>query len=251
MANPSIVLEICADSVESARAAEQGGACRVDLCGSLIEGGVTPSAGRLAAVRNRISIPLHVMVRPRGGDFCYRADEFEVMRQDVLTAKQLGADGAVFGILLEDGDVDRQRTQHLIELARPMNVTFHRAFDMARDLSRALEEIVSTGAERVLTSGGEDTAAAGAARIAKLLKQAGKRIVVVAASGINESNVREVLARTGVSEIHASLGTSLPSPMRHRKERISMGTVAGVEYNRRVVARERVELLLRAVREGE
>lgn len=244
----TLVLEICADSVESAVAAEQGGAQRIELCGSLLEGGITPSAGMIAAVHKRISIPLHVMVRPRGGDFCYSADELEVMRHDVLFAKQLGANGIVFGILQEDGQVDRERTRHLIEAAKPLSVTFHRAFDMAKDLRQALDDIIAAGAQRVLTSGGEKTAMAGTDAIADLVKYAGGRIVIIAASGINSSNIRELTAKTGVSEIHASLRTPMASSMRYRKESLSMGAVTGLEYERLIVLKEHVSRLRDAAR---
>ena len=129
----------------------------MELCGSLVEGGVTPSAGLIATARQKISIGLHVMIRPRAGDFYYSADEFEVMRRDVLMAKQLGAEGVVFGILDADANVDIQRTRALVDLARPLKVTYHRAFDMSADLFRSLEQVTETGADRILTSGGAQT----------------------------------------------------------------------------------------------
>ena len=248
MVNPSIIVEICVDSVESAVAAEQGGAHRVELCGSLIEGGVTPSAGLIEAVRSRISIPLHVIVRPRGGDFCYGAEELEVMWQDVLTAKKLRVDGVVFGILREDGSVNVEQTRSLVELAHPMSATFHRAIDMSKDMSQALEDVIAAGATRVLTSGAEETALAGAEMIGRLVRQAGGRIAVMAGSGINHSNLCELIAKTGVREIHASLRTTVASRMHHRNERVSMGALAGQEYERRVVMKERVAELIEATR---
>ncbi len=149
-----LTVEVCVDSLDSAIAAERGGANRVELCASLVEGGVTPSAGLIATARQKISIGLHVMIRPRAGDFYYSADEFDVMRRDVLMAKQLGAEGVVFGILDADANIDIQRTRALVDLARPLKVTYHRAFDMSADLFRSLEQVTETGADRILTSGG-------------------------------------------------------------------------------------------------
>jgi len=242
-----VLLEVCADSVESAIAAKRGGAHRVELCSGLVEGGVTPSFGLITAVRSHIAIDLHVMIRPRGGDFCYDSDEFQVMRQDVLTAKQLGANGVVLGIMLEDGTVDSARTRTLIEIARPMKVTFHRAFDMSNDLSRALEDVIATGAERVLTSGGEPSAEAGISVIAALVKQATGRIAVMAGAGINVTNVRNILARTGVREIHATARVPIHSRMQYRNQRTSMGAIENSEYTRLVTTEKKVSDLMAAL----
>ena len=144
-ADQTITLEICVDSVEGALAAEAGGAQRVELCDNLLEGGTTPSAGMIALTRQQIHIGLQVIIRPRGGDFCYSDLEFAVMQYDVNQAKQLGADGVVIGLLNPDGTVDKARTAALIDLARPLNVTFHRAFDMAVDPHQALEELIDLG----------------------------------------------------------------------------------------------------------
>ena len=157
-------------------AAERGGADRVELCAGLPEGGTTPSAGMIAAVRKKIAIGVQVMVRPRGGDFFYSEDEFSIMQRDILIAKQLGANGVVFGILNADGNVDKERMRQLIDLARPLKVTCHRAFDMACDLSRALDDLMEVGADRVLTSGGKKSAVDAMPTLAQLVQQAQGRI---------------------------------------------------------------------------
>lgn len=146
-------LEVCAGSLASCLAAARGGAARVELCASLEAGGVTPSPGMIALARQRLDIGLHVIVRPRGGDFLYADDEFEVMRRDVLACRELGADGVALGLLTADGDVDVERTRELVRLAGPMTTTFHRAFDMARYPEQALEQVIASGCRRVLTSG--------------------------------------------------------------------------------------------------
>lgn len=246
----SVILEICADSVESAIAAERGGAHRIELCSSLLEGGVTPSAGLISTVRSRVGIDLYVMIRPRGGDFCYTPAEFETMEQDALTAKQLGANGIVFGVLEEDGRVDTARTRHLVEVVRPLKVTFHRAFDMSRDLNKALEDVIAAGVDRVLTSGGEQKVEEGIASVQKLNKAANGRAIIMAGGGISESNVHRVLALSEVKEIHAALRAHVPSPMRHRNEKISMGLIKGHEYERVVVLQDKVRRLLEAAVNG-
>jgi|SRR5215469_9844383 len=246
----SVTLEICADSVESAVAAELGGAHRIELCSSLLEGGVTPSAGLISTVRSRVDIDLYVMIRPRGGDFCYTSAEFETMEQDALTAKQLGANGIVFGVLEEDGRVDRARTRHLVDVVRPLKVTFHRAFDMSRDLDKALEDVIAAGADRVLTSGGEQRVEEGMASVRKLNNAANGRAIIMAGGGISESNVHRVLASTEVKEIHAAVRMHVSSPMRHRNEKISMGSIKGREYERVVVLEDKVRRLLAAAMDG-
>lgn len=245
-----IVLEVCADSVESAVAAQRGGAQRVELCSGLVEGGLTPSVGLISLVRSKLSIGICVMVRPRGGDFCYGNDDFDVMKQDILTAKQLHADGVVFGILKEDGQVDVERTQDLVRLARPLEVTFHRAFDMARDMKQSLEAMISAGVARVLTSGGERRVEDGAERVRALSEMARGRISIMAGGGIRQSNVYRVIAATGVRELHASAAVSVSSPMRYRNEKVSMGPIKGREYRRAVVSEETVRRLLHAATNG-
>jgi copper homeostasis protein len=239
-----ILLEICVDSVESALAAEHGGAHRVELCSSLPDGGLTPSWGLIATVRKAISIGLQVMVRPRSGDFCYSDDEFEIMRLDILACKDLNADGVVFGILDLDGNVDLPRTRQLVELAAPMKVTFHRAFDMSCDLFQSLRDLQTAGVHCVLTSGGRQTAAEGTATLRRLVDAAGGKIGIMAGGGIEEHNVPALIAHSGVREIHASLKFPVPSPMRYQNTTISLGTSKGREYQRFVVQRHKVQELL-------
>ncbi|MGE3310776.1 MAG: copper homeostasis protein CutC [Limisphaerales bacterium] len=222
-----VLLEICIDSVESALAAQEGGADRVELCTALFEGGLTPSAGLLETVRERIRIGLAAMIRPRGGDFCYSADEFAVMERDVVEAKRLGADVIVFGILNPDGTVDRARNARLVELARPLPVTFHRAFDMARDPYEALDAVLELGVERLLTSGQEKSAVEGMDLIADLVTRAGERLVVMPGGGVTERNLQKILARTGAREIHGSASGGRDSRMTFRNTRVFMGGQMG------------------------
>jgi copper homeostasis protein len=242
-----VLIEVCVDSAASASAAERGGASRVELCSSLIEGGVTPSAGLIELVRSKARIGLHVMIRPRGGDFCYVPGEFETMRRDIIVAKNLGADGVVFGILEASGNVDTQRTRVLVELARPLQVTFHRAVDMSADLFRGLEDVCTTGADRLLTSGGEQSALEAVSQIARLRAAAGGRIAIMACGGIDDKNAAAIIEKTGVREIHVGLRSPVASAMTHQNPKLSMGTVTGREYQRFEVLEENVRKLSAAV----
>lgn len=207
------LLEVAANSVASALAAQAGGADRVELCTGLELGGLTPSMAQIAQVRERLSIPLYVLIRPRAGDFLYNDDELDVMHHDIETCLSLGCDGVVFGVLDADARVDVARCKPLLSAAGGMGVTFHRAFDMTRDLPRALEDVVALGAERVLTSGGAISAIAGADTIRKLIEQATGRIVVMPGAGVRAANIAALAQATGASEIHASAKGVLPSGM--------------------------------------
>lgn len=233
-------LEICCDSVQSAVAAQAGGASRVELCANLLEGGTTPSHGLLALCREAISIDLHVLIRPRGGDFCYDELELEVMRRDILSAKQIGADGVVLGLLRPDGSVDKRGMQELLVLARPLRVTFHRAFDMASDPLAALEDVISLEADYLLTSGQQATASAGQELIAKLVRQAADRIAIMPGAGVTEENIRELAAATGASDFHSSGRRQLPSRMLFRQNQVTMGAWQSSEFSYAFVDEQRV-----------
>lgn len=223
-------LEICIDSIASAMAAQAGGADRVELCDNLMEGGTTPSYGLIKMVRERIDIGLQVMIRPRGGDFLYSHDELELMKTDLQVAKELGANGVVFGALNEDGSIDKEVTGVLTRLARPMNVTFHRAFDMVSDGESALEDLIEIGIDRVLTSGLSKDVIAGQEVIKKLVGQASDRITILAGGGIRTHNVRDFVDATKVTEVHASGRKVVESQMKFKNEAIAMGVVPESEY---------------------
>lgn len=240
-------LEICVDSVESAIAAEHGGAQRVELCSDLLEGGITPSAGLIAQVRRNIGIGVWVMIRPRGGDFCYTEREFELMQEEIGHVRPLGADGVVLGVLDQNAGVDVPRTRRLVELAQPLPVTFHRAIDMTPDLAAALEDVIATGATRVLTSGGAKDAMNGVNQIAQMVEIARERIVIMPGGGISPENIVAIAEATCATEFHSSARTALASPVRFRRQEIAMGAVEGREYERFIVREEDVRALLRTL----
>jgi copper homeostasis protein len=217
-------MEVCVDSVQSALNAAEGGATRIELCANLMEGGTTPTTGMLKVIKSVVTVPVFVMVRPRGGDFLYDEHEFKVMKEDMKALEAAGADGIVFGILCKDGSVDQHRCQEVLGLTQ-LPVTFHRAFDMVNDPVQALEEIIGLGFKRVLTSGQETSAMDGAPLIAQLIEQAKRRITVVPAGGISARNLSRVLSATGAKEFHCSARRSIPSQMIHQKRDVYMGGV--------------------------
>lgn len=219
-----VLIEACVDSVASALAAERGGAGRLELCDALHDGGTTPSAGMIAAVKAAVRIPVFVIVRPRGGGFVYTYEEEAVMRLDIEAARMLGADGIVVGALTSDARVDEEQMRTLVAAAKDLPVTFHRAFDYARDRDEALETLMRLGVTRVLTSGGASSAIDGVEAIRALAKRGAGRIAVMAGGGVREETVQEVVHRSGVQEVHVR-GTRaarmpmkpFPSGMRLRK----------------------------------
>ncbi|WP_210489111.1 copper homeostasis protein CutC [Rufibacter aurantiacus] len=240
-----ILMEVCVDSVQSAMTAQAAGAQRVELCDNLVEGGTTPSAGMIQLCRQHLSIGLHVLIRPRRGDFLYSDLEFEVMKQDIRVAKQLGADGVVIGILLPDGTIDVARTRELIELSRPMSVTFHRAFDLTPDPFRALDYLLDLQVDRLLTSGQQVTAPKGAELIAELRQRAGDDLILLPGGGINEQNLTALLEKTGVSEFHASAREFLESGMTFRRDDVPMGgSPLTTEYGSMTASQIRIARLL-------
>lgn len=221
-------LEIAANSVASALAAQAGGAGRIELCGALELGGLTPSHAQIALAREHLRIPLYVLIRPRAGDFLYSDLECEVMRRDIETCVVLGCDGVVLGALDAEGNVDAARCRPLIAAAGKLGVTFHRAFDLSRDPARALEDIIALGCERVLTSGTQPSAVDGAALIHDLVVQANERLLVMPGAGVTAQNIIALAAATGAHEFHASAKLQLPSGMQHRRPRL--GDMEGGEW---------------------
>jgi len=196
-------LEVVATSLESLESAIEGGADRIELCSNLFCGGTTPSAGLIQAAISESSVPVHILIRPRPGDFCYNKAEMNLICRDIEFAKQSGAAGIVCGFLLPDGSIDKEITALIVELASPLSVTFHRAFDVCRDPQQGLEDIIQAGCQHLLTSGQKNTAIEGRDLIAQLVKQAGDRITIMPGSGVNADNIQQ-LKETGAHEFHMS-----------------------------------------------
>jgi copper homeostasis protein len=232
-----MICEICVDSAAGVRAAKAAGADRVELCADLLEGGITPSRGAIRQARATTGIGLHVIIRPRGGDFLFDDDEFAVMQLDIETAKTEGADGVVIGLLTAAGEVDTARTSELISLARPLSVTFHRAFDMTRDPFEALETLIGLGVDRVLTSGQEATVLEGLSLVGELVQRAGSRIVVMPGGGITSGNVERIVAAAKPREIHFAALEPNASLMEFRRPHVFMGgELRPPEYDRHLTS---------------
>jgi copper homeostasis protein len=233
-----MILEICIDSVESALAAQEGGAARVELCADLEHGGTTPDASVIRSVRERVSIALHVMIRPRPGDFCYTDQEFEAMEREIEQAMALRADGVVFGLLTERGEVDVRRTSRLLELARPLSMTFHRAFDESADLLRAMDDVKAIGVDRVLTSGGRGNILRNAGLLGELVRRSEGTPIIMAGGGVNLENVSEVVKRSDVREVHTLSAVLRDDPL------ISQSSIRS-SFSGKVVDPEKVRRMVR------
>lgn len=242
------VIENCANGAESALRAQEGGADRVELCAGIPEGGTTPSAGEIVKARQLLTdTRLHVIIRPRGGDFCYTPDELDIMAYDIGMARKAGADGVVFGVLNTDGTVNLEAMRRLMDAARGMNVTFHRAFDVCCNPLETLEQIISLGCDHILTSGQEPTAEKGIALLSQLNERAAGRITIMPGCGVNAGNIAHIASATGCREFHFSGRSEVASAMRYRNPKVSMsGTDGSDEYSRQLTDPEKI----RAAREA-
>ncbi len=216
-------VEVCANSVASCVEAQKGGAYRVELCAGIPEGGTTPSYGEIAVARKLLNIKLNIIIRPRGGDFLYSDVEHQIMLHDIEVAKNLGVDGVVFGCLTADGEIDMQRNKELVDAAKGMNISFHRAFDMCKDPFQGLEQIISLGFDTLLTSGQQPTAIEGVTLLKQLVEKANDRITIMPGSGVNEDNIATIAQQTGASVFHFSARETMESEMKYRNPDLKMG----------------------------
>ncbi len=242
--------EICANSVASCLEAQKGGANRVELCAGIPEGGTTPPYGDMLTARKYLTTTkLHVIIRPRSGDFLYSPLEMEIMLKDIELAKKIGADGVVFGCLTAEGDVDIDKMKVLMEASKGLSVTFHRAFDVCRDPMQALEDIIALGCDRILTSGQEAKAELGTKLLAELNKKADGRITLLAGCGVNEENIKTIAEETGIREFHFSARSEQKSLMNFRKEGVPMGGVVKIdEFANPITSAERVKATISKLR---
>jgi copper homeostasis protein len=243
-----VLVEACVDAIDAAMEAEWGGADRIELCGELLQGGVTPSHGLIEAVWDQVTVPLFVLIRPRAGDFLYTSDELDVMERDIRVAKALHVDGVVVGALTTSGEVDLTAMRCMLDVARPMAVTFHRAFDFTRDQDEALDALLELGVDRVLTSGGASTALQGAENLARLVLRASSDLAVMAGGSITASNVADVVRRSGVREVHVRGAERTESAMRHHRHDTLLSRKQQLgDYERSVTRQARVREIVEAV----
>ncbi len=239
-----MLLEVCANSLESAIAAEKGGADRIELCENLMEGGTTPSFGTITNAKKHLSIDIHVIIRPRGGDFLYNSNELEIMKTDILECKKIGVDGVVFGMLTKDGKIDKSLCKQFVNLAFPMKTTFHRAYDMVSDPFQSLEDIIALGFDFLLTSGLQNKAINGIHLIKELIIQAKERINIMPGSGINEDNILEIANSTLAKNFHVSVRKNIGSKMIFRNENVRMGGIQQIsEFEKSITDKTKVKLI--------
>ena len=247
MLNKKYTFEVCANSVESCLAAQKGGADRVELCAAIPEGGTTPSFGEIAMARVNLDIKLHVIIRPRGGDFLYSPIEANVLLADIDAIHSLHVDGIVTGALTPEGDIDIKLMEQIMDSAGNIPVTFHRAFDRVRRPKEALEQLIDLGVKRVLTSGLQPTALEGASMIRQLVEQAGGRIAIMAGCGVNEDNIAQIAHETGATEFHFSAREAVKSGMLIRNGEVKMGSSDADEYTRMTTTARRVRNTIHAL----
>lgn len=240
-------LEVCVADITSIQAAAAGGAARIELCSALGEGGVTPSRGLMREARKLFGGKMHVLIRPRGGDFVYTPEEVRCMIDDIHCARECGADGVVVGALRHDGSIDMDTCRRLTDAAAGMSVTFHRAFDLCREPDHTLECVIALGCDRVLTSGQAPSAMEGAATIARLNRQAAGRIILLPGSGVTPENAAHIIADTGCAELHASARKAIPSAMTYRNPGVAMGAAGSDEYVRQVTSAQIVADIIEAM----
>lgn len=239
--------EVCANSVESCRAAQKGGADRVELCAAIPEGGTTPSFGEIAMARANLDIKLHVIIRPRGGDFLYSPIEANVLLADIDALQPLHVDGIVTGALTPEGDIDIRLMERVMDHTGNIPVTFHRAFDRTRQPLEALEQLIDLGVKRVLTSGLQPTALEGASMIRQLVERADGRIAIMAGCGVNEDNIAQIARETGATEFHFSAREAVKSGMLIRNGEVKMGSADADEYTRMTTTARRVRNTIQAL----
>jgi copper homeostasis protein len=218
---PSAHLEVCAFTIQSCLIAEQAGAIRVELCDNPIEGGTTPSFGTIKTVREKLAIRLYPIIRPRSGNYFYDDDEFEIIRKDIAVCKEIGCDGISVGVGTINAEIDMERMKRIVEWAYPMGVTCNRVFDGTPDAFKALEELIDCGCERVLTSGQKTAAPDAASVLAKLVQQAGDRIIIMPGAGIKSTNIAQLKAQCGAREYHTSARAVRPNPLTYINAQVS------------------------------